>query len=373
MSLLPPPLARLRDQVTGFHRELAGEFEIDELSEADVHRAPTPREASGGRILARAALTAAVGGMIIAGVSAAFSSRLLALGPDARFLGVFCGLLIVALAGVAVIGSGGGGTPGATAGPRTALGAVIVVVAIISFPAAFGGYVVGAMVSIVGGAMLVAYQPTDGAVEVLVERAGVFRRGVALVVDFILAFVLHRILFLLVPFMFRQTLTVLLMWALVWFVVAVEPAILTRRTPGRLLMSLRLADLRTGHRSATHSAIIREVIRGLVSVGTFVITLKSLLKFDVELLRAFTTLAGSLAVVYVLELTRTVDRLSAAITVHESIVPSSSAPPDPVDPAGSGASPETGPDEEPLGEPAGESTSEGPAGNDEVVDPSGVS
>ncbi len=272
-------------------------------------REPTSREASGRRTLIRAAVTIVIGGVVIAVVSAAFGSRLFA--ADARILGLFTGMTIAALGLVAPIGP---------TSRKMVIGVLVIVLSLISFPIALGGYVFGSLTAIVGGAMLVGYVPPIPPVRVETQAASYVRRLVALLIDFAVAFVFQRVLYLLAPPFFTNTFNVVVSWILVWLAVAVEPTILTRRTPGRLLLSLRVADWRTGRRSSTTGAAVRELMRGFVAIGTLFAVWAATLRETLNEGRGLMMLLVACGLVALAEAAELMGRVTGTISAHDVLV-----------------------------------------------------
>jgi MFS family permease len=278
-------------------------------------RPATELEASGRRILLKAAAMVILGGLIIAGVSAMFSTSLFA--PDIRMAGLFMGLVVAGIGLVSVVD------------PDTKKmihGVIAIAIGVVAMPIALGGYIIGSLAAIVGGAMLVAYQPPDGPLAVEVEHASYPRRLLALLTDFVVALVVQRILYFIAGWFFVNTLNVMLSWIVVWFLVVVEPSILTRRTVGRLLVSTRVADVSSADRATTVGTIVRESIRGVIAIGAmFMIagaTLQSSFRVGAGLLMAVIVVG----LVALFEGFGLLDRLSGTAAVYERIVP---APPDP--------------------------------------------
>lgn len=309
-------VGRMTGLLQSFRDDLAAGLPVDRVTTGVNVRTATGSETSGQRILTRAAITTALGGGVIALVSAAFGTRMFA--ADARIWGLFCGLAIVALGVLAPVGADS---------RKLVHGAIVIVLGIVSFPIALGGYVFGAIATIVGGAMLVAYEPPVGQVSIQTERAGTIRRVAALIVDFAVAFVAQRILYLLAGSFFTNTVNVVMSWLIVWFVVAVEPAILSRRTPGKLLLSIRTADWRTGHRSSTWGAAVRETIRGAVVVGTLFAVWAASLRDSFEGLRGLLMLLVIIGLVALAEAADIVGRLSGTMSAYDVVVDESDTEP----------------------------------------------
>ncbi len=275
-----------------------------ELARRDASAA----EATGRRTLVRAAFTCVVGGGIITLVSMAFGPRFFT--NDVRALGILVGLAIVALGAVAPIG---------TESRKTGLGALIIVAAILAFPIAAGGYFIGSIISVIGGSLLVAYEPPPSDVEVTVRRAGRVRRATGLVVDFVAAFVAHRLLFALAPDFFTSSVNVVVAWAFAWLAVAVVPTMWTRRTPGRVLVVLRLVDVVDAARAPFGRALLREALRGVVAIGGFLVLARALLGDQLAVGR-FALAALVLAVIgLALERLHVLDRLTGTVSVYDEI------------------------------------------------------
>lgn len=270
-------------------------------------RAPTDAEATGRRILLRAAFTAGIGGAIISLFSFAFGPRFFV--ADVRALGILSGLVIIALACVAPIGA---------ESRKTALGALIIVAAVVAFPIAAGGYFVGSIVAVIGGALLVAYEPPSDEVEVVVRPAGRIRRFVALAVDFVAAFALHRLLFAVVPSFFSTTVNVLVAWAFCWMIISVVPTIWTRRTLGRILVVLRLADPHTADRADPMSVLARELLRGVIAIGGFFLVLRVALGDELRVVPAMLAVVALALVGFAIERFRVMDELTGAVSVYDS-------------------------------------------------------
>jgi MFS family permease len=277
-------------------------------------REPTRFEASGRRILNRAAATVVVGGMIIAGISWAFAGQLLAL--DVRALGLLIGILLVGIGLVAPV------EPGQR---KLLFGVLIIALGIISIPVAFGGYVVGALVTIIGGAMLVAYEPPTESVKILVREADHTRRLLAFVVDFAVAFAAHRVFFFMAGWFFTSTINVVIAWIIVWFLVVVEPSILTRRTPGRLLVSIRIGEPEEGNRGPGVNTAIREGLRGLIAVASLFFVLGAALRNNLQIGLGLVALVIVILGVFVFESFDLLNRLSRTVVIHDEIVEADSA------------------------------------------------
>lgn len=275
-----------------------------------ARREATPAESSGRRILNRAAATIIVGGLIIGGISLAFSGSLLA--ADVRILGLFIGIVMVGVGATSVI------EPGSR---KLVQGVIVIALSIVAMPVALGGYVIGSLVGIVGGAMLVGYEPPTTAMTVRTEPAGYPRRAVALLVDFMIAFLVQRILYLFMGWFFTNTLNVILTWIVVWFVAVIEPSILFRRTAGRLLVSTRVIDADDGGRPPAGNAAIRELLRGAVAIGGLFLVAGATLQTSLNLGRGIAMILVLGALVALAEGFGLLDRVSQTTVGHDRILP----------------------------------------------------
>lgn len=208
-------------------------------------------------------------------------------------------------------------------------GAFILVLSIVSFPIAMGGYVLGALAGIVGGAMLIGYEPPTGPVRIETRPAHLIRRLVALVVDFTLAFGLQRLLFALFPPLFSSTFNVIISWIFVWAVIALEPVILSRRTAGRLLMSLRVADWETGERPSNTAALKREIYRGTYVIVTLFVVWSAIFQASFSPVRGIVNFIVMFILGLALDLYHAAGRFSHTIDVHDVIVADDSPQPEP--------------------------------------------
>lgn len=272
-------------------------------------RAATATEASGKRVLTRAALTSGFGGSIIAYTSMAFGPRFLA--SDVQILGIFIGLTMLGLALVA---------PLHPQSPKTAIGVFVVAGAIAAFPIAAGGYVIGSIVSVIGGSVLIAYEPPPPQVHVVVYRAGRIRRVTGLIVDFIIAFAIQRVLYLLLPAIANTSAYVYLSWVLAWFIAAVIPTLLTRRTGGRILVVLRVASRHTGQRAPAMKTLIRELLRGAIILTSFFALAAATLGTSLDYAPSLGMIAVLAVVGFVGERFFVMDRLTGTASVYDDIL-----------------------------------------------------
>lgn len=272
-------------------------------------RPARPEEISGRRTLVRAGFTTAVGGAIITLTAFAFGPRFFA--SDVRAFGLLLGLVMIGLGATAPL------DPGSR---KTTTGVMVVACAIVAFPVAAGGYFVGSIVAVVGGSLLIAYEPSTDVFQVRVHRAGWVRRQTALMVDVVAAFVVQRVMYSLVPDFFETTVNVIVAWAFSWLLVAVLPAMWMRRTPGRILLALRVVEPRSGERSGFGAALTREVVRGIVAIGSVMVLLRALLGADLRILRFLAVLSGLVLVTLVVERFRLVERLTGTVSSYDAIV-----------------------------------------------------
>ena len=302
---LPSLGAEAETDVSDLYADEVDRFDPDrELA----HRGASTLEASGQRMLLRAGFTAVVGGAIITLVSMAFGPRFFT--TDVRALGILVGLAIVAMGAIAPIGSDS---------RKTVPGALIIVAAILAFPIAAGGYFIGSIVSIIGGSLLIAYEPPTDDVRIVVRRAGRIRRITALIVDFVVAFFVQRIMFWIAPDFFSNTFNVVVAWAFAWLFVAVLPMMLTRRTPGRILVVLRLVDVDDAERSGFINALAREVIRGLLAIGSFFLLVRAILGDGLEFGQFAITALVIAAAGFAIERFNILDRVSNSVCVYDAI------------------------------------------------------
>lgn len=303
-----------QERLNAVSARLAEIFAEEPTVDADeiFRREAVTAELSGQRTLLRAGATSAAGGLIIALVSMAFGPRFFV--ADIRLLGICVGMSIVALSAVAQIG---------TKVRKAALGALIIVGAVLSFPIAAGGYFAGSIIAVVGGAMLVAYEPPVAAVTVVVRRAGRIRRFAALWIDFLAAFVLQRILNALIPDFFLQALNVVISWIFVWFVVAVVPCMWTRRTPGRIVLMERVVDADTGGRALLTPAVIRELIRGVMAIGSLILFGQVVLRSNFNLWGIAAATVVVVLIGFVAEFFDLLDRATGTRSVFDTVVSTS--------------------------------------------------
>jgi hypothetical protein len=274
-------------------------------------RQATEAEAKGTKVLARAAVTVLIGGLIIAGISAAFSTNLFT--ADIRAAGLFIGLVMAGIGLISLVDPGG---------RKLVPGVIVIALAVVALPVALGGYLVGSLTAIVGGAMLVAYEPPTGPMMVQAEPAGYPRRALALITDFLVAFLLQRLLYALAGWFFVNTFNVLVSWVVVWVVAVVLPSILTRRTAGRILASTRVADLQGGNRSTATQAIIRESARGVIAIVTLFMVLGAVLQDSLLVWRGAAMVVVLGLLLALAEGFGLLDRIARSTSVHDRILPS---------------------------------------------------
>lgn len=226
-------------------------------------RPASATEQSGRRYLARACGVTAAGGVVITALTSGIFANL----SDSLVgtTGMVIGLALIAIAMVAWFDAGT-----RKLGP----GAAAIVLGVVSLPFAFGGLIVGALCCVIGGAMLVAYEPPTGTLVVETRRAGWLQRSVAALVDFSLVLGLQIVLGRFVPGVDNgrspsNTVSVLVAWFLCWTLAVLVPTLMVRRTPGRLLVGLRLVDSVTGRRLDSVPAVARELARGALTIGVF--------------------------------------------------------------------------------------------------------
>lgn len=206
----------------------------------------------------RGSIVAFLGGGIIVLVAMTVSQGWFNFGVAER--GQVIGLIICALALTAV------------SAPQSSalLGAGIVVAGVVSFPIGLGGLIVGAILSVVGGGLVAAWQlPPKRAVLRIVPAPAWSRLG-AFAIDLLL--LVGASLFLRGvaddavgkhnPILFVLPLTI-------WAVIRAWCGARYGWTPGRLFVGLRLRDARTGAPPSFRIAFVREIalLIGVIAVG----------------------------------------------------------------------------------------------------------
>lgn len=276
-------------------------------------RPATPIEHSGRRYLTRASGATAFGGAVLtlftSGIFANLSQSMVGT------TGMLIGMALIAIGMVTWVDP---------AKRKMPAGAAAIVLGVLSLPFSIGGLVVGALSAVIGGALLVAYEPPTGPMVVETRRGGLLQRIAAAIIDFTLVLILQITVGRLIPGVNNgteasNTISVLIAWILCWSLAVLVPAVMVRRTLGRLVVGLRVVDLRTGGRVETVPTVIRELTRAVLTIGSFIVCARVF--SDHGFWAAMLALWFVVAATVLLEWFDVVDRFTGSTVGHDVAAP----------------------------------------------------
>lgn len=223
-------------------------------------RLPGGRLSNAQRPLKAAVLTLLGGGLVAwVPLSLLPASFLAGSRSSMVFLGLTIGLLVVAL-GLFLLAY-----PHASVG----IGALVVVLSIVAFPATLGGLLVGSVLGICGGASAVAWRPAPQGSVLEVRPGGVIRRAEAFAVDLVVFVTTYG---LAAGLAFSDEVQTWPGFAAVvglsWAAVNLPGTVVAGGSPGKLAADLRVVGP-GGQPPGLVRTLVREVLR-LVAVATVV-------------------------------------------------------------------------------------------------------
>ena len=205
----------------------------------------------------RGGITAFVGGALIVLVAMTISQGYFNFGVAER--GQVVGLIICALSLTAI------------SAPQSAplLGAGIVVAGVVSFPLGLGGLIAGAILSVVGGGLVAAWQLPPARAVLRVVPAPAWTRLGAFAIDLVILLGASFFLRSIADAVGKNNPILYVLPLTVWAVLRGWCGSQFGWTPGKLFAGLRIRDSRTGAPPSFRIAFVREVglLLGLVALA----------------------------------------------------------------------------------------------------------